>query len=326
MADNLMSHELGLVTEMTRSHLVALVARFPNPLSSPDEFSALTDVPLFLGYMLAYFLNGILFVQVFVYFISFRRTDPRYLQIIVLVIFLVECTSTVCATEIVIYSIITQGYLSFSVILPDFQALAVLIGVASSIVHGFYCWRLKVLGGHWAIIVVIVILSVIQCVMVSLFDDNVFNDADVLGAPSAALGEGSAAAAASELAIAGSLIHEIWLITTALCDIIITCTIFYLQRRILKDLDKGSQLATRVKRLMSIAIDTGLITAAAAMLQLLLFLVFRGTLVSFCLFYSLPTLYANCALATLNARLTVPGKGFRESMPAKLVEENENSA
>ncbi|KAE9402718.1 hypothetical protein BT96DRAFT_816190, partial [Gymnopus androsaceus JB14] len=30
-------------------------------------------------------------------------------------------------------------------------------------------------------------------------------------------------------------------------------------------------------------------------------------------FYTLPKLYANCLMATLNARLTVPGRGFRES-------------
>ncbi|KAF5392680.1 hypothetical protein D9757_000911 [Collybiopsis confluens] len=343
MEVNMMSPELGLVTEITRSHLVALVARFPNASSSADEFSALTfDVPLFLGYMLAYFLNGILFVQVFVYFISFRRTDPRYLQIIVLIIFLVECVSTLVATEMVIYSIITKGYLSFSILLPAFEAVAVLTGVGKLslhvcpvylMVHFVYSFfdgtRVLLLAypgpwRPWAVIVVIVGLSLTQCVTTGL--DGVLGSGTISEAnPTDNILTG-VSTNVFKFDHAPSLFQQTWLIATALCDIIITCTILYLQRRILKVFPKGSQLAARVKRLMSIAIDTGMITAVAATLLLLFFLIFREGLIMLCLFYPLPKLYANCGLATLNARLAVPGKGFREDIPEKSVEEHEGSA
>ncbi|KAF5392867.1 hypothetical protein D9757_000914 [Collybiopsis confluens] len=276
---------------------MALSARFPNASSSATEFSALTDVPVFLGFMLAYFLNGILFVQVYAYFVSFRHKDHCYLQIIVLAILIIECASTVCATATVVYSIIVHGNLAYSVLVPSFEAVAVLTGVASSVVHALYCWRIQVLGGHWATIVVIIILSLTQCVFVSESGPgaSVFWSA-VLDEP----GNG--------LKPAVAIPDMVWLAVTALCDIIITCTILYLQRRILKDIDKGSRLAGRVKKLMGIAIDTSMITAVAAILE----------------FYPLPKLYANCALATLNARLTLTGKGSRESMASDL--EAENSA
>lgn len=35
-------------------------------------------------------------------------------------------------------------------------------------VHAFYCWRIRILGGHWGIIVVVIIISTYQCVMVSI--------------------------------------------------------------------------------------------------------------------------------------------------------------
>ncbi|EEB95212.1 hypothetical protein MPER_05855, partial [Moniliophthora perniciosa FA553] len=36
-------------------------------------------------------------------------------------------------------------------------------------------------------------------------------------------------------------------------------------------------------------------------------------LIHFIMFYMLPKLYANCMMATLNSRLSVPGRSFRES-------------
>ncbi|KIK68202.1 hypothetical protein GYMLUDRAFT_707927, partial [Collybiopsis luxurians FD-317 M1] len=278
--------------------------RLPDLRSSPDEFSALTDVPLFLGYMLGYFLSGILFVQVYLYFSSFRRSDSRFLQITVLVIFLVECISTVIATVLVIWSIISQGYLSYSILEPGFQAVAVLCGIASSIVHVFYCWRIHVLGGHWAILVFVMTVSLVQCVMVSISGFAGFGDRDVLEVGPTSHSDSRTLC-----------IIVLWLTGSAICDIVIATTILYLRNRIVKSLGKSDPLATRVEKLMRIAIDTGMITAFAATAQLLLFLILRDTLVQLCIFYALPKLYANCAMATLNARLAVPGQCFQEDSP-----------
>jgi len=74
-----------------------------------------------------------------------------------------------------------------------------------------------------------------------------------------------------------------------------------------------SRTATRVEKVMGTAIDTGMITAIAAIIELMFFLILPNSLVHFVIFYTLPKLYANCLMATLNARLTVPGRDFRES-------------
>ncbi|KIK68203.1 hypothetical protein GYMLUDRAFT_68084 [Collybiopsis luxurians FD-317 M1] len=281
--------------EQTQGIRNLIVGRGLDPDSSADEFSALT---CFLGYLLSYFLGGILFVQVFTYYFSFRQTDPCWLKIFVFVICLVECASTVCATVLVISSLIIKGYLSYSLLDPGFQAVAILNGIASSMIHAFYCWRIRVLRGPWAIIVFIMMLSLVQCIMVLISGFGGFSGGDILGA------EISSYVDSSLLDI-----NVLWLSVSAVCDIIITSTILYLQNRIMKDSGSSNPLTTRVK---SVVIHTGMITAIGALIELLLYLTLRNTLVHFILFYAQPKLYANCAMAALNARSAAPGKCFQE--------------
>ncbi|KAJ3982485.1 hypothetical protein F5890DRAFT_363501 [Lentinula detonsa] len=269
---------------------------------SPDEISAITDVPIFLGYIFCYFLSGILVVQVFMYYLSFRRIDSRYLKLTVLAVFFVESLSTVFATMIVVIAIIEDGYLSYSIVLWGFKAVALLSGLVCSMVHAFYCWRIHILGGRWIIIIAIMILSVTQCVMVSLSGFGAFEDGDVLGAGTQTIKEPWIL-----------LFNVLWLAGAAICDIIIAITIIHLQHGIIMKHYTTNRLQMRVERGMNIAIDSGMITAIGSAIELLFFLVWRNTLIHFVLFFTLPKLYANSLVATLNARLIVSGHSFRES-------------
>ncbi|KAJ3893847.1 hypothetical protein GG344DRAFT_63463 [Lentinula edodes] len=245
---------------------------------SPDEFSALTDVPVFLGYILSYFLSGILLVQ------------------LLFAVFFVEFLSTVFATMIVIMALIVDGFISYSIFLWGFKIVALLSGLAAFMVHAFYCWRIRILGGHWGIIVVVIIISTYQCVMVSISGFGVLeNGTGILGAGTQTITDPKLL-----------FINVSWLAGTSICDIIIATTILHLQHMIIKKHCTTDQLMGRVERVMSIAIDSGMITAIGAAMELLFFLVWRNSLIHF-------ILYANCLVATLNARLAVPGRGFRES-------------
>jgi hypothetical protein len=108
-------------------------------------------------------------------------------------------------------------------------------------------------------------------------------------------------------------INVLWLGGSAVADIIIASTLLYLLNRVATQQQLDSREITRVERVMGTAIDTGMITAIAACIELLFYLILPNSLVHFVIFYTLPKLYANCLLATLNARLTVPGRVFRES-------------
>jgi len=272
--------------------------------ASPDEFSALTDVPLFLGYMFSYLLQGILVVQVFIYYLSFRRTDPLYMKITVFSVFFTETLSVVFATMIIVMSIIRYGDLSNSIDTWGFKIVAVLCGICSTMVHAFYSWRIRILKGSWWIIVAVMTLSVVQCIMVTISGLGVFQGqyAGFLGAGTESLTDSGVIS-----------INVLWLAGSGVADIIIATTLLYLLKRVTARLPLRSRTATRVERVMGTAIDTGMITAIAAIIELIFFLILPNSLVHFVIFYTLPKLYANCLMATLNARLTVPGRGFRES-------------
>ncbi|KAJ3790106.1 hypothetical protein GGU10DRAFT_371579 [Lentinula aff. detonsa] len=279
---------------------------------SPDEISAITDVPIFLGYIFCYFLSGILVVQVFMYYLSFRRIDSRYLKLTVLAVFFVESLSTVFATMIVVMAIIEDGYLSYSIVLWGFKAVALLSGLVCSMVHVFYCWRIHILGGRWIIIIAIMILSVTQCVMVSLSGFGAFEDGDVLGAGTQTIKEPWTL-----------LFNVLWLAGAAICDIIIAITIIHLVRLTLDT--KETDVLTRSTATWynnealhneSFADASGKghehcnrqwddyrnwISHRIAVLPI------------FVRFFTLPKLYANSLVATLNARLIVSGHSFRES-------------
>jgi len=302
---------VGRVAEVGLSGMKApsLVMRVgPNvATASADEFSALTDVPLFLGYMLSYLLQGILIVQVFIYYLSFRRTDPLYMKITVFSVFFTETLSVVFATLIIIMSIIKYGDLSNSVETWGFKIVAVLCGICSTMVHAFYSWRIRILKGSWWIVGAIMTLSVIQCIMVTISGLGVFQ-----GQYSGFLGSGT-----ESLKDSGVIsINVLWLAGSGVADIIIATTLLYLLKRVTTRLSLKSRTATRVERVMGTAIDTGMITAIAACIELMFFLILPNSLVHFVIFYTLPKLYANCLMATLNARLTVPGRQFRESRSA----------
>ncbi|KAF9059853.1 hypothetical protein BDP27DRAFT_1340532 [Rhodocollybia butyracea] len=275
---------------------MAVFQRGVNPDSSPDEFSALMDVPLFIGYMLSYLLQGILFVQMFLYCLVFRRTDPIYLRITVLLIFMVELASTLIATVIVIESIVLAGYLAFSVALqPAFTGICILCGLAATMVQGSYAWRIHLLGGSWKITVPIMILSVTQCVMVSYWG-SLDEEAGLLEL------------AGTKTIHSASAVFTAWLVSSTICDIMITITLFYLRKQIQST--QSQSLIVRVQRAMTIAIDTGVLTAIGASFQLLLFLSLENSLIDMTLFYALPKLYSNSLMATLNARIIVKAGTF----------------
>lgn len=92
-------------------------------------------------------------------------------------------------------SIIQLGPLSSCGELLGFRSVAVLCGlgtfynqlnyllyqseielnIASSLVHASYSWRIRILGGSWIVIGTVMVLSFVQCVMVSISGFGDFN-------------------------------------------------------------------------------------------------------------------------------------------------------
>ncbi|KIJ18745.1 hypothetical protein PAXINDRAFT_97488 [Paxillus involutus ATCC 200175] len=177
------------------------------------------------------------------------------------------------------------------------QTISILTGLISLMAHGFYCWRIRVMGRSWYIPIFVMMTSLVQCIFLGLGTMS----SGLLGGP--------------------VWFTDIWMFANFVCDLIITIeTTRLLFRRGATSSFKGTR--GLVRKLIKLTIETGAVTTAAMLLQFLLswsdqlrgfYTVSeydglwvpntRGLQLS--VFYSISRLYANCLLATLNARLVI---------------------
>ncbi|KAL0569687.1 hypothetical protein V5O48_012274 [Marasmius crinis-equi] len=245
---------------------------------------SLGDIPLFLGYIISFLLQGVLIVQVFAYFLAFK-TDRKYIKLAVWFVFVLECVSTIVSTVAAIKSLALEGRLSDLTIDTLFRSLFLICGLVVLVVHTFYCYRIHILGARVAVPIVVFTLSMGQCVLVIITGFGV-----------------------QETLVYVS--HVAWLVLTAASDCSIAITLILLLTRASRNLPTAAA-KTRVQRAMMICVETGSITGLAALLQLVLYISLGG-LGYIVLFFILSKLYSNCMMATLNARLALSDRTFRE--------------
>ncbi|KAF9236265.1 hypothetical protein BU15DRAFT_50307, partial [Melanogaster broomeanus] len=244
-----------------------------------------------LGYLVSFGLLGVLSLQVFIYATRFR-SDPRWLHLTVFSIFFLEVFNSVLVVYSVIvgagircmsclitgkrYYVVNGESMSEALSTWAFQALCVLTGLSSSMVQAFFAWRIWILGRSILIPVVVMVVSLGQCVM--LMTGGILFD------------------------------PKAWLIISATCDILITVRTIQLLFRGHKESDcRDTQ--SLVRKLIKLTIETGLVTVVATLLE---FIVAQTSgIAHHVVFYFLSKLYANCLLATLNARLVIHGAGRR---------------
>ncbi|KAL0569686.1 hypothetical protein V5O48_012273 [Marasmius crinis-equi] len=264
--------------------------------STVVEMLELTETPLFLGYIISFLLQGILIVQVFTYFLAFK-TDRKYIKLIVWFVFVSEWVSTIIATAAACQSLMVYEQLGWVPASILFKALSPLCGLVVLIVHAFYCYRIFVLGARIVVPIVIFMLSIGQCVML------------IVAGFKSPLGIGKVAKLHD---IVIDLSVPAWLSLTAASDCLIAITLIILLKRASRS-SPTAAAKTRIQTVMMICIETGSITGLAALVELAFYAAFRQSFIHFALFYVLPKLYSNCMMATLNARLALPGRTLRES-------------
>ncbi|EGO00854.1 hypothetical protein SERLA73DRAFT_178822 [Serpula lacrymans var. lacrymans S7.3] len=262
---------------------------------TPPNWSSFSpDTPIALGYTFSFGLFGILIVQTFIYYTRFTN-DPRWLKCLVWLIFLMECLGSAFtlyafwlgASVHCLSCAIDGGYY----IKPDCEmvlfsvwylvSLFVLTGLISSSVHAFYCWRIWVIGRSLIVPIVVMLLSITQSFVA------------IYGAFRGLMG-----------GTPSNNIDYIWLAGSCLCDLLIT-----IQTTRLLLLQKSGSGISKTKsilvKLVKLTIETGMVTVAATLLELLFAVVlYRWTHIAHLIvFFSLSKLYANCMLANLNSRL-----------------------
>ncbi|KAF7376928.1 hypothetical protein MSAN_00110600 [Mycena sanguinolenta] len=256
--------------------------------------------PMLIGVLLNTMLYGVMAVQAFIYY-SRSKTDRPWFRYLVLYLVVADTANWVCDVGLIYEPlIILYGQLEALTISPLLlRADAILTVPVSTPVQLFIAWRILVVTRSYVLPGLIFILA-----MVSLAG-GVATTIVVSIHPAFA----SFSHFRTEVAI--------WLISSTVCDIVLTASLvhslasFYLltARWTLTNLDaqwtrKTNIVATDgyINKIIRLSVQTGSITAAAALLDLIFFLAIPKTSFNFMVDFPLSKLYTNALISTLNAR------------------------
>ncbi|KAF4596124.1 hypothetical protein EYR40_008191 [Pleurotus pulmonarius] len=254
----------------------------------PPFIAELTG-PLLLGHFFNWGLFGALAVQTYVYYLAFPN-DRRWPKAIVLGVFVIEVLQTVLATRDAFRNFATGwgniedleevGWLWFSV-----PVLGAIISCTSQI---FFAWRIWILSSKnlWlpGIIAFLSILQGVAGTWSGIYSHFIGNFANVP-------------------------VHTrnttiVWLGGTALCDVLIAGSMLYYLNISRTGFRQTNVLLSKIIRVI---VETGLICATFAVLDLALFLAFQSNNYHLAPSIALSKLYSNSLLVVLNARVRMVG-------------------
>ncbi|KAI0253262.1 hypothetical protein BJV78DRAFT_1281075 [Lactifluus subvellereus] len=242
--------------------------------------------PILIGNLLGWLLIGVLTVQLYVYYLSFPR-DSWQTKSTVYGLYLLEIAQTVVATNVA-WSTLCAGWGNPRVLVHTswgFAMIPVVNGAIAGWVQLFFALRIWVLGKNpfWkAVTVAISIISVAQ---------------------------GAAAVTASTKYVFINNLNKVSVVVPMVCihlgggviaDTLIAVSMVYLLTAAKKS--TWSKAANkRVTQLIRITVETGVLSAVAASVDLGLFLCLRNN-VHFTFAAALSKLYSNALMMSLNSR------------------------
>ncbi|KAF8491762.1 hypothetical protein JB92DRAFT_2752710, partial [Gautieria morchelliformis] len=239
-----------------------------------------------IGHLFNYGLFGVLSTQVYIYTMAFPN-DPRKLKTIVYGLYLLECLQVAIATRDA-FETLGAGWGNLEALnnpqLIWFET-PVMSGFISACVQLFFAWRVYILSKSKLLAGLISTLAVGQGVAAIVAGVTVNNLGNV-----------------SEVQAKAFKPTCVWLGGSAVCDIIIAgCMVYFLSRS-----HTGYANTDRVlSRLVRLTVETGLMTASVATIDLILFLVFQHNSVHLIPALTLAKLYTNSLMTLFNNRAQI---------------------
>ncbi|TCD61565.1 hypothetical protein EIP91_008256, partial [Steccherinum ochraceum] len=267
----------------------------PPPGQRPDL--SLQLGPLFLLQSGGCLLFGFMAVQTYIYFLAFRK-DNRYAKGLVCLVFILELVQVILTTR--------DGWQIFASGWGDYQnaddvrltwfSIPIMSGIIGCVVQLFYGWRVYALSNNFYVATAIALSALLQ------MGFSIGVGVETLRVKHLSLVTGSEA----------FLYKMLWFSFTAFCDLVIAITMsYYLYRAKQKTIARRT--TAMLTRLIMFTIETGFITAAFSLVEVILYVAADKTL-----FYALFTgitskLYSNCFLALLNSRIAITNGQVTES-------------
>ncbi|KAK0486438.1 hypothetical protein IW261DRAFT_1559837 [Armillaria novae-zelandiae] len=242
--------------------------------------------PSIVAGLLHWGLFGTLSVQLYLYYLAFPN-DRQFIKYLVYGTYIVEFVQTMLLTRdgfvVFVYGFgdieNIQAMHSFWLTGPIMSAVAAFVG------QGFYAYRIFILSKSQIIPILVTCVSLIgsvAAIITGVYSFQAGNDAQLQDRKMSVVVAASA----------------------ALCDVVIAiCMTYYLMR-----CDTSFRL-TRVllTRLICLTVETGSVTAAVALLNIILFLAFPHKCFYVTPVLVMPKLYANTVYMVLNSRIQIVG-------------------
>ncbi|KII83988.1 hypothetical protein PLICRDRAFT_434827 [Plicaturopsis crispa FD-325 SS-3] len=275
------------------------------------EQLVLIAAPYLLGTLFNGILLGCLSVQLYLYSIS-NSKDRVGTNLLVYTLYIIDLAQTAitvyCTWQQVIW---TQGpYESMPGFLWSLSVSQLLAGVVSFITQCFFGWRIWVLKNT----------SLMRKLSMCIFTFAVMQFASTIALAAITLLNSYS----REAVIEQGVVTMMMLIASFICDILIAgCQLHIFKQARSQTLIKKT--ATMLTKLVAVTVQTGFITAVAAGLQLVAFLLNGLSPNQYNIMFSflLGKLYSNVLLATLNARTAMTRLAATEVISGMTMESGE---
>ncbi|KIK53502.1 hypothetical protein GYMLUDRAFT_935890 [Collybiopsis luxurians FD-317 M1] len=272
--------------------------------------------PALLGSLFSWCLYGMLIIQLYYYWFTFRDDGYRF-RITVYGLFAVDTWHTVAITSVA-WSFLVSGWGN-----PDalrftgwgFALIPLISGISAAWVQLFFAWRILVLGTGkyhlvWKVIVVIICaISLTQGIAGIISGAKFLSINDIaqfhlIYAPAA-----------------------IWLAGSAFVDVLIAASMVFLLSSAKKRINLVNTKTDAVlTRLIHLTIETGAVTAIAAVVDLGFFLGDPSNNLHLLMALILGKLYTNTLYATLNSRPLSLQQSYSHSDPSRFSSRNPDTA
>lgn len=239
--------------------------------------------PLVLGYQFNWGLYGVLSTQLYTYHQAGFQ-DNRLIKSIVYGLFVLETLQLIMATHDSFHTL-ALGWGNVEDLLDVWLSwfdLPVLTGITSATIQCFYAWRLYILSKSLVLAITIAAIALVQGSAAMAEGIQIYISQNVPGTQDDTFKT-----------------TAVWLGGTALCDIIICCAMFYFLSKSRTGFRATDSL---LNKLIRITIETGMLTAIIAIIELTLFLTFKHNFYHVVPAFMLSKLYSNSFLVLLNSR------------------------
>ncbi|KAL0958479.1 hypothetical protein HGRIS_000618 [Hohenbuehelia grisea] len=239
--------------------------------------------PMLIGAFLNTILYGVLVVQTFIYYQTYKK-DATWLRYFVLYLFVLETLNTgfdiAMMYEPLVLNYGTPAALTY---FPKMIAADPIITVCiSTPIQAFIAWRIKIISRTTWIPIVICIFALISSAggvwtCITVVSVRVFARKPELHWPALT-----------------------WLLSSAISDVLITLALVWNLYRRKTGFDDTDSAINKIIRL---TVQTGMITAIFAIADVVFFMISPRTTLNFIWDLALCKLYSNALVSTLNARV-----------------------